>query len=355
MTEYIQPNLEKYDSFEKFLERNPYIPPESIGSNFSFGDFFKIKRLFVVAEPGYGKTRLLKEIIVEAFNKKKQGIFIDLKKVDRDLKIFISKPNRIFESITPERSGEELKAMTLLKTEGFALENSEETIICLDALDEVIQQYFSNVVAWIKDFSRQFNNTHILISCRTHHLKKYSRLFSDMDFKYIHIDSFSNDQVKTYLEKSGLGEEQIKRIIEISESGNRQLPLDIPRYLETVVDFIEKKGIDNLKNLSRGDMLESFIYKKLEIEDEKNNQKTRDLTKRVLEKLALLMEMYQANTLTKDELMTFFDDVKSDLKNNFLQQVPLKEFYDRSLLKDNIDTIEFENTGFQEYPSIFLC
>jgi hypothetical protein len=152
MTKYIQPNLGKYDSFEKFLQRNPYIPPESIGSDFSFDDFFKMKRLLVIAEPGNGKTRLLKEIIVEAFKKKKQGIFIDLKRVDKNLESFIKEPKRIFESITPERSGEELKAMTLLKTEGFALENSEETMICLDALDEVTQQYFSNVVDWIKEF-----------------------------------------------------------------------------------------------------------------------------------------------------------------------------------------------------------
>jgi hypothetical protein len=349
MTTYIQPDLETYDSFNEFLDRNPFIPDLLVESNFSCGDFFKMKGSFVIAEPGNGKTRLLKEVIVEALNKKKQGIFIDLKKVDRDLESFISEPKRIFESITPESKGEDLKKMTLFKTEGFSLENSEETMICLDALDEIKQQDFSNVVDWIKYFSKQFTNTHILISCRVHHLKKYSHLFSDMDFKYIHIDSFSNDQIRTYLEKSGLTEEQIKRITEISESGNRQLPLDIPRYLEMVIDFIGKKGIDDLKNLTRGELFEFFIYGKLEIEDEKINQQFRDLTKRVLEKLALLMEMYQANTLTKDELMTFFDDVKSDLKNNFWQQIPLQSFYDRSLLKDNVDTIEFENTGFQEY------
>ena len=87
----------------------------------------------------------------------------------------------------------------------------------------------------------------------------------------------------------------------------------------------------------------------MEIEDKKLNTQKRNIIKRVLEKLALVMEIYQTNILKKDELMTFFDDLRSDLKASLLQQIPLEVFYDETVLKDNIDTIEFDNTEFQEY------
>ncbi len=61
------------------------------------------------------------------------------------------------------------------------------------------------------------------------------------------------------------------------------------------------------------------------------------------------MEIYQLNQITKDELMEFFDDTKSNLNISFLNQVSISSFYERSLLKNNIDSVEFENTEFQEY------
>src|SRR6266568_2239311 len=66
----------------------------------------------------------------------------------------------------------------------------------------------------------------------------------------------------------------------------------------------------------------------------------------------LVMEIYQAPTISRDELMTFFDDVHSDLKQVALAQVPLDTFYGASLLKvgqNDPDRVEFDNTEFQEY------
>ncbi len=73
------------------------------------------------------------------------------------------------------------------------------------------------------------------------------------------------------------------------------------------------------------------------------------ITKRLLEKLALTMEVYQSTTISKDEFMTFLDELQSDLKLGALAQLSLQKFFDKSLLKDNHESIEFENTEFQEY------
>ena len=62
---------------------------------FSLKDIFAQKRLFILSEPGYGKTRLLKEIVLRSMEQNKQGIFIDLKKVDIDIESFIARKTAI--------------------------------------------------------------------------------------------------------------------------------------------------------------------------------------------------------------------------------------------------------------------
>ncbi|HEV3481800.1 MAG TPA: hypothetical protein VGR97_05660 [Candidatus Acidoferrales bacterium] len=109
------------------------------------------------------------------------------------------------------------------------------------------------------------------------------------------------------------------------------------------------KQLTSVREVSRNEIFEHFIYEKLNLEDTRLNVGNRAITKRLLEKLALTMEIYQANAISKDELITFFDELQSDLKLAALTQLDLQMLFDKSLLKDNIDAIEFENTEFQEY------
>ena len=97
-------------------------------AKFSFKDIFAKKSLFILSEPGYGKTRFLKEIVLRAPEQNKQGIFIDLKKVDRDIESFITQVSASF-----------------LKIKDFVLQNTDATIVCLDALDEIKYEDFSRV------------------------------------------------------------------------------------------------------------------------------------------------------------------------------------------------------------------
>ena len=281
----------------------------------------------------------------------KQGIFVDLKKADKDkdLPSFIQEKSVTADNINKISIEKRIRKSSFFKTDSFTLKNSEEMIVCLDALDEVSQQDFSRVVDRIKEFSKQYKNIHLFISCREHHFKKYQELFIDTDFSYIQIASFSRSQTHDYLEKHGLSKDDIEKITDIFEFKDRELLIQTPRYLEMITDIINEKGMQHLIRLTKTDIFEHFIYKKLEIEEKRINGQKKEIIKRVLEKLALIMEIYQRNFITKEELMTFFDDVKSNLNISFLQQVPIEMFYERSLLKDNKDTIEFENTEFQEY------
>ena len=61
------------------------------------------------------------------------------------------------------------------------------------------------------------------------------------------------------------------------------------------------------------------------------------------------MEIYQVNKISKNELMTFFDDIVSNISISFLNQVQIEDLFERSLIKEDKNSIEFENTEFQEY------
>jgi len=197
---------------------------------------------------------------------------------------------------------------------------------------------------------QKYNQSNFLISCRKNYLNKWQHLFSEIDFDYIEIFPLDTPKIKDYLSAFGISQKKIDDLLEKLYFQNRPSILQTPRYLEMIAELVEKEGVEKLKTISRGELFEKFIYKKINIESEKTNEANcQAIIKKVLEKLALIMEIYQSNQITKDELMEFFDDTKSSLNVIFLNQVPINYFYERSLLKDNIDSIEFENTEFQEY------
>lgn len=345
---YIQPNITKYLSFKELLnDKDPYgYYGINKGTQLFFENLFSYRRVFIITEPGHGKTRLLKEIVIKSEELRRQTIFIDLKKVKEDLEDFILKKIKLIDNLDTEL---DVQRSTLFKTKSFALKNSVETIVCLDALDEVKPEDFSNVVDSIKQFSKRYKNIFLFVSCQYHHFLKHQELFLDFDFDYMRIELFTREQIHMYFEREGILKEDIEKIVKILEFRNRNLIIQTPRYLEIMVAWAKNKGIENLRKLTKTKIFEWFIYKKLDIEGKKFGFQQKEIIKRVLEKIALIMEIYQTNILKKEELITIFDDVKSNLNIIFLQQVPIEFFYERTVLKDNIDTVEFENTEFQEY------
>ena len=334
---YIQPAIKFYSSFDEALsgeqEFIKYILFER--EKWEFEDLYKFPRTFVVAEPGYGKTRLLQEIVEGPKEERKEAIFVE--------------PKKLTEVMVKEFIEKQSKDSLVLKSDGFQLKNDENVMVCFDALDEVRLENFSRAVEKIKTFLEEYQKITAIISCRWHFFQKYRELFTELKFRYLRIFPFSKEQVHTYLKSNLIPQQDIGRIMSILSFRDRDLVIQTPRYLELLVSYIQDKGIKNIGEITKTELFEFFIYKKLEIEDKNLDTQKRDLIKKVLEKLALIMEIYQTNLLTKDELMSFFDDLKSDLKLSLLQQVPLEIFYNKTVLKDNYDTIEFDNTEFQEY------
>ena len=334
---YIPPAIKFYSSFDEAIAADPEWHQHFSfkEEKWEFKDLFNFLKTFIVAEPGYGKTRLLQEIVLKANNEGKKAIGVESKK--------------IIEATVEEFILNQLKRVSAFKSNGFELKNEEKIIICFDALDEVKPEDFSLTVEKIKTFLAEYKKITTIISCRWYFFQKHKELFIDLDFRYARIFPFSTEQVELYLEQNSISQGNIERIFSTLSFHGRDLVIQTPRYLELLVSYIKDKGIENISGITKADLFEFFIYKKLEVEDKNLNTQKRDLIKRVLEKLALIMEIYQTNLLKKDELMSFFDDLQSDLKSSLLQQVPFEVFYDKTVLKDNIDTIEFDNTEFQEY------
>ena len=281
------------------------------------------KRNLIVGEPGVGKSLLLN-------------------KIEKHLEA--EGATTAFVSLRQSSAAERLKSHL---ENGSRLPNA----LILDGLDEVKASLLPSIIEYINELSAAHPQLLLFLSGRWAFINRYSTSFQE--YRYITVHPFTRRQVKEYLVIAGHAESDIDTLIgRLLSFGHQTLVLQIPRYLFYLDDFLEKKGWEAAAQVTRNELFDYFIYKKLELEDKKLNSDKRAVIKRVLEKLALTMEIYQANVIDKDQLMTFFDDLRSDLKVVALAQVGVEVLYDYSLLRlsdEGLDKIEFENTEFQEF------
>jgi hypothetical protein len=283
-------------------------------------DLTQGKRNFIVGEPGIGKTSLLR--CIEAYLKGKGYTteFVSLRQNDCKERI-----------------------------DAFLKDAPQPRALLLDALDEIHSKNFPDVLKKIERVSQSNLELPIYVSSRWVFVAKYINSFPE--YRFVAVSPFSQEQVRTYLTEKGHSERQVSELLDrVSSFSNPTNILQVPRYLSFLTSFLEKyHDVSAVSGISRNELFEHFIYSSLDEEDKKSGEDKGAITKRLLEKLALTMEIYQTNVITKDELMTFFDEIASDLKVVALAQFNLQKLFDRSLLKTSHDSIEFDNSEFQEY------
>lgn len=333
---FILPNLFKSSSFkdlENIKEPNILFPIGVEKKEYEilgFQELFKVKNhSFIIGEPGCGKSRLFEEICRQAEGFSKKSHFISLKEIKKN---------------------DSIKSLLNINF----IENIGNVIFCLDALDEVNPYLFSIIISKIKDFTEEFKDSTILVSCRMHYITKNIHFINKLNFNFILITPFSENQISEYLTKNIIdNKELVNKILKTTKDNSGKSILSIPRYLKEISNFLEAENFseNEIESLKRHNFLELAIYHKLESEilnKEVLNENDKYIVQRVLEKLALVMEIYQTNQLKIDELITFFDDVNSNLNLIFLKTIDIDNFIKRQL-KITENTIEFDNTEFQEY------
>lgn len=316
---YVTPITSVFPTFSdarEFFDKSGGMPFWGEDKKLGISDLSHGNRTLIVGEPGIGKTLLL-ERIKGFFDE--QGI--------HNAVILLGQPK------VSERIGSVLDSAT------------PPAAILFDGLDEAQGSQFPEVLRQLEEISSNYPAVKLFITARWLFVNRYSASFSG--YRLVAISPFTTRQVRDYLLDARIRDEDIDLVLHRLSFGHQFLVIQIPRYLSYFTAFLKEKGVTAATEVSRNQLFEYFIYRKLELEEK--DASIRVLMKRVLEKLALSMEIYQTNVLPKDELMTFFDDLESDLKLTALSQIRFDRFFDRSLLKDNIESIQFDNTEFQEY------
>lgn len=326
---YINPLTKIYASFteakEDFGKYGVHIAFFEDNISRSIVDIAKGFRNLIVGEPGIGKTELIKKLQEYHDAQGDQTCLINLRS---------------------EKPIEEIENFLSLQ-----IEAGSKKILLLDGLDETKATNLTAVLQKIEIISKEYPDLYIYISSRWVFINKYASTFPQ--YRFTVVLPFTSNQVLDYLIQAGHSSQEAKDLLSRMQFNHGKLILQIPRYLVYFEKYIQDKGITNVVNLSRNDLFDYFIYSKLDLEEQNLDASSlKEAIKRVLEKLALTMEIYQNNTISRDELMTFFDDIRSDLKLVILSQIDLETFIEKTILQpstEDLNRIEFENTEFQEY------
>lgn len=308
MEQYIIPTVRKHEKLNQLLENNNlnnYLFEDK--KNLSIEDLLKEKFACIVGEPGIGKSRLLKEA----------------KNLISDNQYFYCTASEfITESVT---------------------KNIKYCII--DALDEVDGNLFYRTLQLIKQYHDNNSEVNVLFTCRKHYIAsyvKYFELFNDLTFA--ELCRLSKNDMKEAIK--GCSQPIIDNV---NKSSKLQELLTIPRYLTFLLECEKQKG----SILNIGELFEFIIDNSIKtaIESYKRinyTESLRILVKRVLEKIAFVMEISRKDQISKDELYTILDEVKGNMTQMFISNVDLL-FFENRILKDTNGILQFENTELQEY------
>jgi predicted NACHT family NTPase len=295
---YIEPTVNFYSSYEEMDSsrkqvKSPLLVKERAqkGTNEIFAEILSKRRGLVLSEPGYGKTRFLQELKAYAENNDSNAFFIELK--------LYSKENSLEEFIREQ--------IYIQGNTGFELKNDKSMILCFDGLDEVRQDSFHELVRQLELIAVTYDNILFFISCRLFFYQKFPA-FVNINLPCITVEAFDFEQVREYLrsvkEQHGVRlftDVNVDKIIEDFMEPNWESIILIPRYLEKFVEFYLK---DCFRKPSRSDLYDFFVNERLMTEDRKRGTQDGVIVRRLLEQIALIMEIYQKNDLRKDEVIT---------------------------------------------------
>ena len=308
MEEYIVPQIIKYQNIDDLLENNNkarslFDTDESL----SIDELLQENFVCIVGEPGIGKSRLVEEIKNH------------------------SSPKTIYHNTA---SCFESKSVP---------DNFEYCVI--DALDEVEGNLFFSTLQTIKEYKAEDPDTKVLFTCRKHYVASYAKHFASCtDLIYVELCRLKDEDVMRVIDKCS---ETTKA--NVAKSAKLKELLTIPRYLTFLLENEKQKGdISNISDLFEiiiGGSIQNAVKARFK---DINNDSIKILIQRVLEKVAIIMEISRKDQISKDDLYTILDGVKGNMTQMLVANFDLL-FFESRILKDTNGTLQFENTELQEY------
>lgn len=294
--------------------------------------FVENPKAIVLGEPGCGKSELICQIKNQSSERSKNII---------DFSLTNYTENAVHEFMNDDK------------------EDSVDNIFCFDALDEVDSNLFPNAVLFISSVCEKYPKSSIIVTCRSYYIENNISIIGLLSkFKFILVDLFDEDRIRQYIthifKDSKLKEFFLKKINGGDDSSRLLSLLKIPRYLTEICKVINnnKYRLKDIEEWKRSDFFEKAIYFKLQNDIKKKKKKglpnELEISQRMLEKLALIMEIKRTNRVSKDEFISMLDDINSNINTSFLASFDIDLFTNRTLKKTD-SYIEFHNTEFQEY------
>lgn len=312
--DYITPQIIEYDNIDDLLKNDNKFHSLFNNKEVPINKLLQKNFVCIVGEPGIGKSRLLKEIMYQ---------------INTDS----------YFSCT---------ASEFVNKVDIIPQNIQYCFI--DALDEVEGNLFHSTLNSIKQYKFDCHNINVFFTCRKHYVATYANHFElCKNLTFVEINRLSeNDLMKVINERPNTTQDNINKNSKLKEL------LTIPRYLTFLLEYEDQKG----SILNIGELFEFIIdnsiktaiknYQKINHTEGINAESMMVLVKRVLEKIAFIMEISRKDKISKDELYTILDEAKGNMTQMLISNVDLLFFENRILKKTN-GVLQFENTELQEY------
>lgn len=308
MENYIVPQIIKYSNIDELLKNENKNRSLFDKENFLLiDDILNENFVCIVGEPGVGKSRLISEIKT----------------------CLTEKPLSFC-------NASEFKTQVI---------SSDVEYCIVDALDEVDGSAFSNTLQLIKQYKEEHQYVKVILSCRKHYVASYANLF------------FSCTKL-VFVELNRLEEREVTKVIDtcsivtkenVNKSPKLRTLLSIPRYLTFLLKCEEQRGaISNIGELFEF-IIDSSIEKTLTAyKDTFRKENFKVIIKRVIEKIAFIMEISRKDKISKDDLYTIIDELKGNIAHMLVANFDLL-FFESRILKETNGILQFENSEIQEY------
>ena len=306
--EYIVPQITKYSNIDELLKNESKTPSLFDRDNFlSIDDLLSENFVCIVGEPGVGKSRLISEV-----------------------------KTKLTEKSFSFCNASEFKPKVI---------PSDIEYCIVDALDEVDGNDFNYTLQLIKQYKEEHQDVKVMFSCRKHYVVSYASIFSSCTkLVFVEVNRLEDQEVIKIIDTcSDVTKENI------TKSPKLRKLLSIPRYLMYLLENEEQRG--SISNV--GELFEFIVDSSIDEALKKYAKSVRTenfkaLIKRVIEKIAFIMEISRKDKISKDDLYTIIDELKGNMAHMLVANFDLL-FFESRILKETNGILQFGNSEIQEY------